>query len=51
MSDVSVLDKLPHSSNPQTSGEPNYYTIKEVEKNLISNTASIQPELARGNHG
>ena len=41
MSDSSISDKLPHTSIPQMSRELNHKTIKEVEKKLISNVASI----------
>ena len=51
MSDSLILDKLPHYSIPQISGEPNYYPIKKVEKKIIINTASTQTELGGGNHG
>ena len=33
------------------SGEPNYYSIKEVEKHFIRTTSSIPKELGGGKHG
>ena len=47
----SILDQFPHSSIENFTGEPNYYSIKEVEKKVIRNTSSIPSELGGVNHG
>ena len=47
----SILDQFPHSTIEKFTGEPKYYSIKEVEKKLIRNTSSIPSELGGGNHG
>ena len=35
----------------KVSGEPTYKTIKDVEKKIITNAASIPSELGGGGHG
>ena len=49
-SSESILDQFPHSSISKSTEEPNYYSIKEVEKKLMRNAASIPTELGGGNH-
>ena len=36
-----IQERFPHPSIMRSNNEPNYYTIKEVEKKLIANAASI----------
>ena len=45
-----ILDQLPHSSIPKSSGEPNYYYVKDIEKKIIRNTSSVPSELGGVNH-
>ena len=47
----SILDQFPHPNIKKTLDEPNYYSIKAVEKKLIRNAASIPTKLGGGNHG
>ena len=47
----SIIDQFPHPTIEKSTEEPNYYTIKSVEKKLIRNVASILTELGGGNHG
>ena len=47
----SILDQFPHSSISKSTEESNYYLIKELEKKLMCNAASIPTELGGGNHG
>ena len=46
----SILDQFLHSSIQRSSGEPNYYSIKDIEKKLIENALSIETELGGGNY-
>ena len=47
----SIIDLFPHPTIEKSTEEPNYYSIKPVEKKLIRNVASIPTELGGGNHG
>ena len=46
-----IIDQFPHSVIAKVEDEPNYYSIKEIEKKLMRNAASIPPELGGSNHG
>ena len=46
----SILDQFLYTSIPRSLDEPNYYSMKEVEKKLIENAASIQTELGGRNN-
>ena len=45
-----IIDQFPHSVITKLEDEPNYYSIKEVEKKLMRNAALILTELGGGNH-
>ena len=45
-----IMDLFPYSIIVKVEDEPNYYLIKEVEKKLMHNAASIPAELGGGNH-
>jgi len=47
----STTDLFPHPTIEKSTEEPNYYSIKPVEKKLTRNVASIPTELGGGNHG
>jgi len=47
----SIIDLFPHPTIEKSTEEPNYYSIKPVEKKLMRNVASIPTELGGGNHG
>ena len=46
-----IIDQFLHIVIAKVEDEPNYYSIKEIEKRLMRNTASILAELGGGNHG
>ena len=45
-----VIKGFPYSTIEKHTGEPNYYTIKEVERKLIKIALSYPSELSGGNH-
>ena len=47
----SVIEGFPYSTIEKHTGEPNYHSIKEVERKLIKNASSYPSELGGGNHG
>ena len=44
-----IIDIFQHSIITKVEDEPNYYSIKEVEKKLLRNTVSIPAELRGDN--
>jgi len=46
-----VIERFPYSTIEKIDGEPNYHTIKEVERKLNKNASSYQMELGRGYYG
>jgi hypothetical protein len=46
-----IIDSFPNQTIPAIEGEPKYETIKNVEKLLIENAASVHSTLGGGNHG
>ena len=46
-----IIDQFLHLVIAKVEDEPNYYSIKEIEKKLMQNAASIPIELGGGNHG
>ena len=46
-----IIDLFSHPTIEKSTEEPNYYSIKLVEKKLIRNVASILTELGESNHG
>ena len=46
-----ITESFPNPSTPKIEGQPTFKTIKEVEKLLDTNAASVQSELGGGTHG
>ena len=47
----SIIESFPTSNIPSVEGEPDYKTIKEVGKIIITNASSMESELGGGQHG
>ena len=47
----SVTESFPNPSIPKVEGEPTYQSIKNVEKLLVENAASVPSELGGGQYG
>ena len=47
----SVTESFPNPTVPKIEGEPTYQSIKNVEKVLLENAASVPSELGGGQHG
>ena len=45
----SITEGFPNPSIPRIEGEPSFQSIKEIEKLLIENAASVSSELGGGN--
>ena len=47
----SILDKFPFPVTPKIIGEPNFESLREVQRKLSNNAGSIQTNLGGGQHG
>ena len=47
----SVIESFPHSTFPKIEGEPDFASIKNIEKLIITNASSCESELGGGQHG
>ena len=46
-----IIESFPHSTLPKIEGEPDFASIKNIEKLLITNASSCESELGGGQHG